>query len=165
MRVRHRTFDVSTSHEFLSRDVPAISGGDFAFFRIRNVVLRPRSSSPSHPSLSTHVIRPYGAALATRLIIANHVRIVASVAGERGGRGIGFVPRIANEARRPPGRVCQYSDEYANIPAADNEAMRTQDRFRPRGLTYDVPPVCSLHRDGYVMSMNAHIFSICINNK
>lgn len=52
----------------------------------------------------------------------------------------GFVPRIANERSRAPGRVCQYSDEYANIPAADNEAMRTRvdSVRRPRGLTYDV---------------------------
>lgn len=31
---------------------------------------------------------------------------------------IEFVPRIAIA----PGRVCQYSDVYVNIPAADNEA-------------------------------------------
>lgn len=73
---------------------------DFAFFRIPNSVLPvsiiPPLPPPSHPSLDGAHNKAEGVALATRLIIANHVRIVASVAGEP--RGIGFISRIANEA-------------------------------------------------------------------
>lgn len=134
-RATHRTVEsIDESRNFHRRPVPAI--WDFAFFSPHSqfdLFESPRSPSFILPYLHGAMRR----ALIIQLTIENATCEPVNVADcERLQYRIRFPDR--KRGSRALGRVCQYSDEYANIPAADNEALRTRVDSGSRGLMYDV---------------------------